>query len=132
MRMSQLVVTGIIVVALTSGVRAEKKDDKQDAAKLIVGTWEVTKADKDAGSSIGDTAELTKDGKCILRHTDGKGKVETIEGTYQVEGDRVTCLPKGGDSSEMKTATIKKLTDTELVLEGPKGQTMELKRKKGS
>src|SRR5262249_53117326 len=50
-----------VAVALTAGGRAEDKE-KKNYAKLLVGTWEVTKS-FDKGPAVGATVEFTKDGK---------------------------------------------------------------------
>jgi uncharacterized protein (TIGR03066 family) len=68
----RVMLVAFVVAALGVVVAAdEKKPDKaSDNAKLIIGTWEVTKADKETEASIGDTIEFTKDGKYNVRHTD--------------------------------------------------------------
>jgi uncharacterized protein (TIGR03066 family) len=93
----------------------------------IVGTWEVTKS-KDAPP--GSTLEFTKDGKMKMTAT-VEGKPVTMEATYTVDGDKITNVMKTPDGKEAKeTATITKLTDTELVTKDEKGKIDEFKRKK--
>src|SRR5262245_18617556 len=113
-------------VALTAGVRAEDKEEKKDNAKLLVGTWEVTKS-FDKGPAIGATVEFTRDGKVKV-----KAKVEDKdvqrEGTYKVEGDKLTLAMKDRDSKTI--LSIKKISDKELVTENDDKKSVELKRKK--
>jgi uncharacterized protein (TIGR03066 family) len=93
----------------------------------IVGVWEVTKA---AEAPPGATIEFTKDGK-LIQTAKVEGKEMKMEGTYSVEGDKITSTTKGPGGKEAKeTATITKLTDTELVTKDEKGKTDEFKKKK--
>jgi uncharacterized protein (TIGR03066 family) len=124
-----------VAVAVFGGAATadDKKPDKaSDNAKLIVGTWEVTKGDDRNEVAIGDGFEFSKDGRFKATHTGSDGKVESHEATYEIDGDQLTATYKGsGSKSITKTYTIKKLTDTELVL-AYKDKSVELKRKKGS
>jgi uncharacterized protein (TIGR03066 family) len=93
-------------------------------AKTIPGTWEVTKGEMPAGSTL----EFAAGGK--LRVTvKADGQSVTTEGTYSVEGNKLTTTGKGPDNKERKGAdTIRRLTDTELVIEDLEGRTLELKK----
>jgi uncharacterized protein (TIGR03066 family) len=122
----RLLAAGAMVCALTVGARAEEK--KADNAKLLVGTWEVTKADKDT-LPVGSVVELAKEGKLKVTHK-VEGKEETREGTYTVEGDKFTVTVKAGDNVSKHTITIKKISDTELVTTDEQGKSVEFKRKK--
>ena len=118
---------GVFAVVMVSGVRAEeKKEDKKDNAKLIVGSWEVVKADKN-NPPEGSTIEFAKDGKAkMVTKVDDKDM--TMEGTYTVVGDKLTVSRKGDMD---KSITIKKLTATELtVFDAKENKTIEFKRKK--
>jgi uncharacterized protein (TIGR03066 family) len=95
-------------------------------AKMILGTWEVTKGDLPAGSTL----EFTEDGKLwITLKADGQSL--TVERTYKLKGDKLTTTGKGPDDEANSTNTIKTLTDKELILEGSKGKPLELKRVEG-
>src|SRR5262245_22533820 len=76
---------GAIACLLIPGARAE---DKPDYAKLLVGKWEVSKADEGTVPA-GTVIEFTKDGKVILT---GKkdGADVTMEGTYKIDGNKFT------------------------------------------
>ncbi len=113
------------VLALAAGA----EDKKDDNAKNIVGAWEATKADKDAGVPVGAVADFSKDGK--LKVTMKKdGKEESHEGTYKVDGDKLVITFKLDDGKEKKlNITIKKCTETECVTEDD-GKTIEWKKKK--
>ena len=76
-----------------------------------------------AGSSI----EFAKDGKFTVKVKGEKDEVGT--GTYKVEKAKLTVKLKFGDVAIEQSATIKKLTATELQLEGEDKKTDEFKRK---
>jgi uncharacterized protein (TIGR03066 family) len=124
----RLLVAGVMVVALTAGVRAEKKEEKKDNAKLLLGSWEATKA-AEGTLPVGAVVTFEKDGKF---KTVGKvdGKEETHGGTYTVDGDKFTLTMKQGDNVMKLTITIKKISDTELVTASDDGKVVEFKRKK--
>jgi uncharacterized protein (TIGR03066 family) len=111
-----------VAVALAAGVRAEDKEEKKDNAKLLVGSWEVTKS-FDKGPPVGATAEFTKDGKVTLEAKDVQR-----EGTYKVDGDKLTLVMKDRDGKTI--LSIKKISDKELVVEDDDKKSVELKRKK--
>ena len=90
-------------------------------ADLIVGKWEVAKGER---APVGSVAEFTKDGKLkVNRKADGQTK--SMEGTYKVEGDKITTTVEG----ETETDTIKTLNDTTLIIEDAKGKTIEMRKK---
>lgn len=123
MRISLMVAFGTMLSLLGGVVRAE---DKVDYAKMIVGKWEVTKADV---LPIGATVEFTKDGK--LKITEKMGDKEmTFEGTYKVEGDKFTVKIKIGDDEHTNTITITKISDKEMTTKDKDGNVVEVKRKK--
>jgi uncharacterized protein (TIGR03066 family) len=88
-----------------------------DNAAKIVGTWQSQKKNE------GDVcAEFTKDGKLKFLV---RGEV-AMEGTYKVAGDQCTItLPE----QKPDTATIQKLTDTELELKDADGKVEKYKKK---
>ena len=95
----------------------------QDEATKIVGVWEVQKA---GDLPLGSTIEFAKDGKF---HVKVKGDDTVGIGTYVVQKEKLTVKLKFGDASFEQKATIKKLTATELHLEGDDKKTEEFKRK---
>lgn len=114
--------------------KPEPKKELSNKEKIL-GTWEPVKPK--AGEP--DSIAFLPDGKMKVMAKDDKGKPVTVEGTYTVDGDKITSAPhgpdgkplKGPDGKEMKeTATITKLTDTELVTKDEKGKTDEFKKKK--
>ncbi len=125
----RLLVAGFVFVAITTGIRAEEKDDKPDNAKLIVGVWEVVKADKDT-LMVGDVVEFAKGGK-VKATVKMDGKDVTVEATYSVAGDKLIAVRKVEGEEKKQTHTIKKLTATELtILDEKENKTIEFKRKK--
>ena len=121
----RLLAVGCVVGLAGAGARAE---DKPDYAKLIVGKWEISKADEGT-VPLGAVIEFTKDGKVKL--TGKKGDTEmAFEGTYTVEGNKFTIAMKVGDQEHKQTITITKMSDTEMATKNDEGKVVELKRKK--
>jgi uncharacterized protein (TIGR03066 family) len=112
-----------IVCLVSVGAWAEEKTDK---AKLLVGSWEVIKADEGT-LPPGSVVEFTKDGKLKVTVKAGDQDM-TLEGTYKLEGDKFDI--KFNDQEQTLTITIKKLTKTELSTTNPEGKAVDLKRKK--
>jgi uncharacterized protein (TIGR03066 family) len=122
----RLLVAGLLVLGFAVGVRADDKKADIDKDKLL-GTWEVVKADD--GPPPGTVVEFAKDGKLKVTHKKD-GKDETLEGTYKIDGDKLSVVLKMGDKEEKHSVTIKKLTATEMVAENDKGKAAEFKKKK--
>jgi uncharacterized protein (TIGR03066 family) len=101
------------------------KDAKDDNKSKIVGVWIVVKGE---GVPAGTPMEFTKDGKLVLKF-EINGKEIKMEGTYKVDGDKVTVSMKTPDGKEdVETDTIKELTDSKFVVTDPKGKEVEFKR----
>jgi uncharacterized protein (TIGR03066 family) len=98
-----------------------------DNAMKLIGVWEVTKSD--SGAPKGTTVEFTKDGKMIMK-AKFMDKELVINGTYKVKGDTVTAIFSEGGKTKEDPATIKKLTDKELIVVDGKGKIDEYKRVK--
>jgi uncharacterized protein (TIGR03066 family) len=106
----------VLGLFLCGGLTAEdKKDAKIDAAKLV-GKWEP----KDKKEGISATVEFTKDGKVTLI-VSRDGKEMKAEGTYKVDGNKVTMELKQGDMEVKLERTVTKLTDTEMTTADEKG-----------
>jgi uncharacterized protein (TIGR03066 family) len=97
-----------------------------DYKKLLVGKWEVVKADKDT-IMVGTTVQFQADGKMKMATKEGK----EISGTYTVEGKvfTLTLDPGGGKTFERKI-TIKKLTESEFETTNEEGKSASLKKVK--
>jgi len=126
MKASRLFAGLAVLCVLAVGARADEK--KADNAKLIVGKWEVTKADPDT-LPVGAVIEFTKDGvfKALSKDTD---KDPLLEGKYKVEGDKFDLDIKSGDQSFKLSITITKLTDEIMNTKNDEGKVVETKRKK--
>ncbi len=94
-----------LVLGLACGVTAA--DEKIDAAKLI-GKWKPKDPKKEDF-----TVDFKKDGKVTFAASGGKDF--KIEGTYKLDGNKLTMKMSFGGKDEMMTRTISKLTDTELT-----------------
>jgi uncharacterized protein (TIGR03066 family) len=122
----RLLTVGLLLVGLTSCLPAE---DKADGNKeKLVGVWEVVKAEQGA-LPVGAVVDFAKDGKAKVTAV-REGKESTAEGTYVVDGTKLTVTLKHGEKDVKHAITIKKLTDTEFVSENEKGKIAEFKRKK--
>ena len=131
-----------LLLAAGSGFAVDKKDNKDKKDKKdnkpaeivpdkLIGKW-VTPIPKSGpgakefqkNADLLPTEWYTKDGKYAMGPAHGKGP--NIEGTYTLEGDKLTVtLPANpGSPGEVHKRVIKKLTDTELVyVEGKQGPT---------
>src|SRR5262249_50426586 len=114
-----------VVVGLLGAARA---DEKPDYAKLIVGKWEVTKAEEGTVPA-GAVIEFTKDGK-VKMTAKMDDKDLKIEGTYKVEKDTFTVTAKIGDKEKTDTITITKISEKEMFTKGTDGKVVELKKVK--
>lgn len=100
----------VTVLGLVATTGATAGQDKIDGKKLI-GKW-TPKDEAKAGKMV---AEFTKDGKLIISGDLG-GKELKIDGTYKLDGNKLTMTLKIGDKEQSETVTITKLTDD--VMEG--------------
>ncbi len=96
-----------LVLALTCGATAANQQ-KLDGKKLV-GKWEPATPKK--GEQM--VMEFTKDGKIVVTGDMG-GKEVKIEGTYKLDGDKLSFVLKFMDIEIKETVTITKLTDTEM------------------
>ena len=123
MRILCSLVVCLWATALPPGARGQ---DPTKFPRKIVGTWKPTRGEIPPGTTV----EFTKGGKMRL-HINLGGQPVNAEGTYRVDGNRITTTSKGpGRKQETRTARIKKLTASELVFEDAKGETMEFRRVK--
>jgi uncharacterized protein (TIGR03066 family) len=109
---------------------AEEKETPKDNTGKIIGVWVVTKADPHT-LPIHATVTFAK-GNAAKMVWLAEGKEHTTEGTYKVDATKFSLIRKHGDKEQTQTFSIKKLTDSELILEDDKGKSAELKAKKGA
>lgn len=119
------VLAAAALVCLLGGLG--RGQDKTDYAKMLVGKWEVTKADVGTVPE-GTVLEFTKDGK--LKVTGKKGDENlTLEGTYKVEKNMFTFTIKVNDMERSQTITITKISDKEMSTKDKDDKVVELKKK---
>ena len=111
-----------LVLALTCGATAA--DDKLDAKKLV-GKWE-PKTPKKGEAMVMD---FSKDGKLVVSGDMG-GKELKIEGTYKLEGDKLSFVLKFMEVEIKETVTITKLTDDEMEGKDKDGKVESFKKVK--
>jgi uncharacterized protein (TIGR03066 family) len=133
LRLSAILAACFAFLALTATANA---DDKAVNKDKIVGTWQVTKS---AGGLPGDSIlQFTKEGKLKItisvpvKSKDNKKTTQsvTIEGTYKVEGDKLSIALKQGAKESKETMTIKTLTDKKLVTADSRGKEDEFEKTK--
>jgi uncharacterized protein (TIGR03066 family) len=122
MTMLRTVLTAFAVAIFGSAALAA-----DDNKKLIVGKWEVTKADEGT-LPVGSIVEFVDGGKMRVTAKKG-GQDEEIDGTYTLSGDELTVMHKRDGEERTVKIAIKKLSKTELMVEGPEGKSLTLKRK---
>jgi uncharacterized protein (TIGR03066 family) len=93
----------------------EDKKETIDVKKLM-GKWETEKKE---GTTY--AIQFTDDGRVTVIVT-VDGKESRFEGTYKVDGNRVTVTARADDKEQTMTRTVSTLTDAELVLVNEKGQ----------
>jgi uncharacterized protein (TIGR03066 family) len=111
------------MLMVSAGLSADdKKDEKIDAKKLL-GKWEPADNKKDTKLVI----EFAKDGKMTIS-ADANGKDIKIDGTYKLDGKKLSIALSFGGQEQKETLTILKLTDDELSTEDSKGKKESMKR----
>jgi uncharacterized protein (TIGR03066 family) len=126
MKSVQLAVAGIFMLGLAVAAWADDKDDKKsDSIKSkVVGTWEV---EDGKGLPKGATLQFTRDGKVLIT-TKRDGEERKINGTYKIDGSTIKVTTKRDDKERTQDIKVSKVDNKQLVLEGPKGDTLTLKR----
>jgi uncharacterized protein (TIGR03066 family) len=122
--------TGLLWIAVLLNSSASSAPEPSSNRTKIVGVWEFVKSDD--GTPPGSTLEFTKDGKIKVETKVGDEDLK-MEGTYKVDGDKLTVTIKETEAKEKdksETVTITKLTDNELIVKDEKGQVDVLKKKK--
>lgn len=114
-----------LLVSLAANSRAE--DDKTDYKKLIVGKWEVSKADEGTVPE-GTLIEFTKDGKLKITAKMGEEDFK-IDGTYKVVKNTFVYTLKLGDEEKSQTITITKISEKEMATKNEDGKLVEMKKK---
>jgi uncharacterized protein (TIGR03066 family) len=113
-----------VVAALALSASLSADDTKIDAQKLI-GKWQP----KDKGDGHLVAIEFKSGGKATVTAA-VDGKETTTEGTYKLDGKKLTVTVKTDGEEKAHTHTISKLTDTELVGADEKGKEHTLLRVK--
>ena len=123
MKITSMVVTGLVALAFATAATAA-----DDTKKLLVGKWEVVKADE-MTLPVGAVVEFSADGKLKVTAKIG-GKEESHEGTYTVEDKSFTYKMKVNDNEVSNKITIKKITESDLETVNPENKNVTLKKMK--
>jgi uncharacterized protein (TIGR03066 family) len=119
----------LALIALICCMSAAAVNAQEKNAKLLLGTWVVTKSAGAGSMPEGTIVEFGAGGKLKLT-VDIKGKELVINANYTVEGDKFTIIEKKGTETRMQAVKIKKITGDQLITENEQGKEVELKRKK--
>ncbi len=114
-----------MTLALFLVVATEAQDKKGETKSKLIGVWELVKGSGPPGSTL----EFKNEGQLIMIAKLGD-KTLKLEGTYKVEGKKVTAIYKSGDKEINDPATIETLTDTQLITVDGKGKKDEFKKLK--
>ena len=100
------------------------------ASDKIIGVWSITKVNGiEVPAEAPASMQFTKDGKHIVKMK-RDGKEVPDEGTYTVEGDKITVSGKGADGTvKSNIITIKNIAGDVMLLVKEEGVELELKRK---
>jgi uncharacterized protein (TIGR03066 family) len=98
-----------LALALSGHSAADDKIDPQ----LLLGKWE-PKEPKDGRRG---TLEFLKDGKLVVTRSDGD-KESRAEGSYKVDGAKLTVTVTADGKEQTDSRLITKLTDAEFVTTG--------------
>ena len=124
MNVSRLLAACAVVCLIGAGARAA---DKTNYAKMLVGKWEVSKADPDT-VPVGSVVEFTKNGKFkVVGKKDDKEMA--FEGTYTVKDNTFTFKIKNGDQEHSETITITKISKSKMTTNDKDGKSVELTKK---
>jgi uncharacterized protein (TIGR03066 family) len=113
-----------MVVVLSTSARAQ---DEPDHAKLLIGKWEVTKADEGT-APVGTLIEFTRDGKVTATVKKDESQ-EVTEGAYKIEKDTLTVTMKKDGEEQSKKVTISKISEKEMTCKHEDGKVVELKKR---
>lgn len=124
----KLVKFGALAAVLCVLAGVSTAQDKVDYAKMIVGKWQVSKAD--AGTvPEGTLIEFTKDGKMKVKGKKGEEEL-TLEGKYKVKDNTFTMSLDIGGETKSRTITITKISKTAMSTKDEDGKEVELTREK--
>lgn len=123
--------TTAVLCTLLAATAAPVPKERAEAEK-VVGTWKLLKSSNSPnGLTVELTMELTQGGKMTVRQTSG-GQTAVYEGEYKVVKNEMPYTMKfpNGRGEKKETLTIKKLTETELVVVDPDGIQEDFERVK--
>jgi uncharacterized protein (TIGR03066 family) len=126
MKATRLALVGILALSLAFAAQAQDKEAKKDdsvKAKLV-GTWEV---ESGKGLPKGAKVQFTKDGKVLITHK-RDDEERKIEGTYKVDGTTIKIITKRDDKERKLEIKVSKVDDKQLVVQGPKEETLTFKK----
>ncbi len=120
----------VLVFAMFGGSLAAAPVPKERAdAEKVVGTWKMT-LDSRGNNNTDLELDFHQSGKMEIRQRFSNGQLSLYEGVYRVVGKEMPYEVKQGSAVKKETLTIKKLTESELILIDPDGLKEEFVRVK--
>jgi uncharacterized protein (TIGR03066 family) len=122
MRLFRSAFAPVLCLMLVAGAATRAAD--VDKAKLI-GSWQMV-LPEDAKIDLKVIITFANDGKAIMSF-EGFGKKENKEGTWKLEGDKITVTPKD-EKDKTETITVKSVSADKLILSDKSGKDMDFKK----
>ena len=116
--------TALLGFALVATAAQEKKDEEK-----LLGKWKLTKSGEELPPGLEATIDFQKGGKLKVSFK-FMGKDESVDGTWKLDGKKLTVTMKKGDKDDTETMEITTLDDKKLVTKDPKGKVDEFEKVK--
>jgi uncharacterized protein (TIGR03066 family) len=120
------ITASLFVLCVSAASAAPIPKERADAEK-IVGTWRMTLGSQ-GQTDTNLELDFYQSGKMVIRQVLINGRQSVYEGSYRVRGNELPYDVKQGTAVKKETLTIKKLTDTELIVVDPDGLKEEFVR----
>jgi uncharacterized protein (TIGR03066 family) len=122
MRLFRSAFAPVLCLMLVAGATTRAADIEK--AKLI-GSWQMV-LPEDAKLDFKVIITFGNDGKAIMNF-EGFGKKENKEGSWKLDGDKITLTPKD-EKDKTETITVKSVSADKLTLADKSGKDMEFKK----
>jgi uncharacterized protein (TIGR03066 family) len=108
-----------ITLTFAAPVPLAPKPLEKKPQELLLGVWKLTKTDTELPEDAQVELEFTTNQKLYLTFWMNNNQRLTREGTYKLDGLKLTYTLESSTGSRSETLTIKKLTETELHVIDP-------------
>lgn len=124
----RLLATAALALCACTAPAAPIPKERVDAEK-IVGTWRMTLGAQ-GQTDVHLELDFYQSGKMVIRQVLTNGRMSVYEGSYRLIGNELPYDVKQGTFTKKETLTVKKLTETELIVVDPDGLKEEFMRVK--